>query len=264
MIDDAVASGVDVAFDRYPYTASSTGLSSFISLRDRQGSRAEVIARLNDPQKIKEFARSVDSRLKRIGGPQNIIISSSRLEENRKYVGKNLQECSELSNMEIPDFIRNILISENMNVSYISFSMSEDNLNLLYAHPLAMPGSDGSVNSANTTSNSLPHPRAFGTFTRFLSKYVREKKVIDLQTAIYKMCALPASRLQIKDRGMLIPGYRADVVVFNPATVCELSTYAQPRQYNTGIEHVFVNGVWTVKREKHTGALAGSVIRRET
>ena len=262
LIDEAVASGVDVAFDRYPYTAFSTGLSSFVPLEQRQGGRAEVVARLKDPQKSKAIARYGASRIEMLGGPQNVVITSSRQPENVKYIGKNLKECAEISGMEVQEFVHYLLISENMSVNIIGFAMAEENLRLLYAHRLGMPSSDGSVYSPQgPLSNSMPHPRSYGTFPRFLGTYIREQKVVDLQTAIYKMCALPASRLGIKDRGLLIPGYRADVVVFNPETVCELSTYAQPHQFNKGIEHLFVNGVWTVKNEQHTGALAGSVIR---
>ena len=263
LINDAVASGVDVAFDRYPYIAFSTGLNSFIPLEERQGGRGEVIARLKTPQKAKEIARYGASRIERLGGPQNVVITSSRQERNQKYIGKNLKECSELSGMETMEFVYDLLISENLGVSIIGFAMTEENLHLLYSHPLGMPASDGSVYSPQgQLSNSMPHPRSYGTFPRFLGTYVREQKVVDMQTAIYKMCALPASRLGIKDRGLLTPGYCADVVVFDPATVCELSTYMQPHQFNKGIEHVFVNGVWTLKNEQHTGALAGLTLRR--
>lgn len=164
--------------------------------------------------------------------------------------------------MEVQEFVHHLLISENLEVNIIGFAMAEENLRLLYAHRLGMPASDGSVYSPQgPLSNSMPHPRSYGTFPRFLGTYVREQKVVDLQTAIYKMCAFPASRLGLKERGLLIPGYRADVVVFDPATVCELSTYAKPHQFNKGIEHVFVNGVWTLKQGRYTGALAGSVLR---
>ena len=262
MIDDAAASGIDVAFDRYPYTAFSTGLTSFIPLAERQGSRAEVIARLQDPQKSKEIARFGDSRIERLGGPQNVVITSSRQPENLQYIGKNLRECTQMSGMGVQEFVHHLLISENMGVSIIGFGMTEDNLKLLFAHRLGMPASDGSVYSPQgPLSNSMPHPRSYGSFPRFLGTYIREQKVVDLQTAVYKMTALPASRLGIKDRGLLIPGYRADVVVFDPVTVCELSTYAQPHQFNKGIEHVFVNGVWTLKQAQHTGALSGAVVR---
>ena len=167
-----------------------------------------------------------------------------------------------MAGMEVQEFVHYLLISENMGVNIIGFAMAEENLRLLFAHPLGMPASDGSVYSPQgPLSNTMPHPRSYGTFPRFLGTYIREQKVVDLQTAIYKMCALPASRLGIKERGLLIPGYRADVVVFDPATVCERSTYEQPHQFNKGVEHVFVNGVWTIKEEQHTGALAGTVIK---
>ena len=262
MIDNAAASGVDIAFDRYPYTAFSTGLSNLVPIEERQGSRAEVVARLKDPQKRKEIALYCASRIDRLGGPQNVVITSSRKPENQQYIGKNLKECAPMAGMEVQEFVLHLLISENMDVSTIGFAMAEENLRLLYAHRLGMPASDGSVYSPQgPLSNSMPHPRSYGTFPRFLGTYIREQKVVDLQTAIHKMTALPASRLGIKDRGLLIPGYRADVVVFDPQTVCELSTYAQPHQFNKGIEHVFVNGAWTVKQAQHTGALSGSVIR---
>jgi len=262
MIDDAVASGVDVAFDRYPYTALSTGLSIYVPIEELQGSNAEAVARLKEPQKGAEIAAHVAARIEGLGGPQNVLITSCRQSENRKYIGKTLQEGAQMAGMTFKEFAHYLLISENMNVSMIAFAMSEDNLKLLYANRYSMPGSDGSVCAPQgPLSNGRPHPRTYGTFTRFLGTYVREQKVVDLPTAVYKMTALPASRLGFKDRGLLIPGYRADVVVFDPATVCELTTYDHPHQFGKGIEHVFVNGVWTIKQEQHTGALAGSVVR---
>ena len=264
LVDEAVGSGIDIAFDRYPYTASSTSLSSsFLPLDVKQGGTAQIVARLKDPQKAAEIDRFNASSLESKGA-RDVIISSCRKSENRKYVGKNLEECSELSGMGPLEFIRHILISENLSVSMISFSMSEENLRLFYAHPLAMLGSDGSAISTKANPGSHPHPRNFGAFPRFLGTYSRELKIVDLPAAIYKMSGLPASRLKLKDRGLLAPGYCADVVVFDPKTVCELSTYANPRQYNKGIEHVFVNGAWTIKHGRHTGALAGSVLRHKS
>jgi len=264
LIDNALASGIDLAFDRYPYIANSTGLNTFIPIKERQGSRAEVIARLKDPQKSKELARAFMDKLEEQGGPQNVLITTGRQPENMRFIGKTLKQSAELARMDVIDFIFYLLISENLGVSYIGFVMSEENLRFFYAHKLSMPGSDGSVYSPQgPLSNSTPHPRSYGTFPRFLGTYVRDQRVIDLQTAIYKMSALPASRLGIKDRGLLIPGYKADVVVLDYATVCELSTYEKPHQFNKGIEHVFVNGVWTLNNGRHTGALAGSVVRHK-
>ena len=262
MIDDAVASGVDVAFDRYPYTAFSTGLGTFLPVKERQGGSAQTIARLKDPQKSKEIARFVADKLQDLGGPQNVLIVSCRKTENRQFRGKTLQEGAQIAEMEAVDFLIYLLISENMSVRYLGFAMSQENLQLLYAHRLGIPASDSSVFSpTGPLSTGIVHPRAYGTFTRFLGTFVREQKVVDLQTAIYKISALPASRLGLKERGLLIPGYHADVVVFDPKTIGELTTYTEPHKFGKGIEHVFVNGVWTIKEAKHTGALAGSVLR---
>ena len=261
-IDKAIASGVDVAFDRYPYIAYATGLSIFIPVVDRQGSTAETVARLKDPHKGEEIATVVASKIIALGGPQNIVITSCSHADNKKYVGLNLQESAFMARMDFKEFARQILITDNMGVRMIAFAMSEENLKLLYAHRLSMPGCDGSVISPQgPLSTGKPHPRSYGTFPRFLGTYCREQKIMDLQTAVYKMTALPASRLRLKDRGLLIPGYRADVVAFDPATVCELSTFTHPHQFNKGIEHIFVNGVWTLKNGHYTGALSGSVIR---
>ena len=262
MIDNAVASGVDIAFDRYSYLAFSTGLSQFIPVQDRQGTSAESVARLNDPTKIGEIRRFAAAKLQGTGGPKNVLITSCRHADNLQYRGKTLQEGAEMAKMEALDFLFYLLKSENIGGNYFGFAMSEENLQLLYAHRLSMPGSDGSVVSPQgPLSAGRAHPRSYGTFTRFLGTYVRERKVVDLQTAIFKMTALPASRMGLKNRGLLIPGYQADVVVFNPETVKELATYTDPHQFGEGIEHVFVNGVWTIKNAKHTGALAGSVLR---
>ncbi|MCL1973369.1 MAG: amidohydrolase family protein, partial [Bacteroidetes bacterium] len=192
LIDDAVSSGVDVAFDRYPYTAFSTGLSSFVPLIERQGSNAEIIARLKDPQKGREIAAYGASRIERLGGPQNVVITSSRQPDNQQYIGKNLKECAAIAGMEVQEFVHYLLIAENMGVNIIGFAMAEENLQLLFAHRLGMPASDGSVYSPQgSLSRSMPHPRSYGTFPRFLGTYVREQKVVDLATAVYKMTALP-------------------------------------------------------------------------
>ena len=141
------------------------------------------------------------------------------------------------------------------------FAMKEENIQMEYRHPLSMPASDGSVYSPEgPLGEKMPHPRSYGTFPRFFRKYVREDKILDLATAVHKCSALPASRLKLKERGLLIPGYWADVVVFNPDTIEEKSTYDNLHQFPVGIEHVFVNGVWTIKEGLHTGKLAGMIV----
>ena len=139
--------------------------------------------------------------------------------------------------------------------------MKEENLVRIYAHKLSMPASDGSVYSPEgVLGQELPHPRSYGTFPRFFQQFVREQKVLDLPTAIWKCTGLPASRARFKERGLLVPGYAADVVVFDPATIADICTYAQPHTFPTGIQHVFVNGVQAIKDGAHTGALAGEIL----
>ena len=260
-IDDAVSAGIDIAFDRYPYTAFSTGFTSFIPIELRDGTSEDIYARLNDPgtcEKIKAYAYS---RLERFGGPQQVVVAGCNDPANAVYAGKNLAECCKISGMDEWEMIRYLLISEKLSVSQATFAMKEENLKKIYAHRLSMPASDGSVYSPEgVLGTELPHPRSYGTFPRFFEKFVREDKVIDLATAVWKCTGLPASRMKLKERGMLIPGYAADITVFNPDTIADLSTYAKPHTFPAGIEHVFVNGVHTIKNGSHTGVLAGVVL----
>ena len=256
-IDDAKAEGIDISFDRYPYTAFSTGFTSFIPIELRDGTSNDIYARLNNPaicEKIKKYAYS---RLERFGGPQQVVVAGCSDPANAIYAGKNLAECCKISGMDEWSMIRYLLISDKLSVNQATFAMKEENLEKIYAHSLSMPASDGSVYSPDgELGKELPHPRSYGTFPRFF-EIVREKKIIDLPTAIYKCTGLPASRIKLKDRGQLIPGYAADITIFNPDTIADVSTYAEPHTFPTGIQHVFVNGVWTIRDGQHTGELAG-------
>jgi N-acyl-D-amino-acid deacylase len=261
-IEEAQKEGLDIAFDRYPYIAFSTGLTSFIPLSERQGSDAEVIARLENKgfsDKIGEYARS---RIQRLGGAKNVVVVNFELPENEKFTGKNLEECSDMTGLDPWVFIRKILIEERLGPDIIGFAMNEDNVKLFLSHPLGMPTSDGSVYAPyGPLGEMTPHPRSYGTFPRFLGKYVREEKIIDLPTAIYKCTALPASRIGLRERGLLIPGYAADVTVFHPDTIIDTATFIDPHKFPIGIRHVFVNGQWTIRDGEHTGKLAGIVWR---
>lgn len=260
-IEQASASGLDIAFDRYPYIAFSTGLNSFIPLSERQGSDAEVLARLRDDVSAAAIGKYADSRFARLGGPSHVVVVNFKLPENQKYIGKNLEECSAISGLEPWPFVRKMLIDEKLGPDIIGFAMTEDNVRMFLSHPLGMPISDGSVYSpTGPLGESMPHPRSYGTFPRFLGKYVREEKIVDLPTAVYKCCGFPASRIGLRERGLLVPGYAADVCVFDPSTIIDTATFVQPHRFPIGISHVFVNGVWTIRDGKHTGALAGEII----
>ncbi|MEG1483838.1 MAG: D-aminoacylase [Bacteroidales bacterium] len=260
-IEDAKALGVDIAFDRYPYIAFSTGLTSFIPLNDRQGSNEEVLARLRNNIKAAEIGEYAISRINRLGGPQNVLIAACSAPQNSIYSGKNIEECSKLSGLKTWPIIRELLISENLGVQIVGFAMKEENVQLFLTHPLGMPASDGSVYSPKgPLGNEMPHPRSYGTFPRFFGKYVREDKICDLQTAVYKCTALPASRINLKERGLLKQGYAADIVIFNPTTIIDVATFNNPHQFPNGIEHVLVNGNHTIERGKFIGELSGVVL----
>lgn len=261
IIDEARESGLDVAFDRYPYTAFSTGLTSFIPLNERQGSDADVLARLNDPAQSAAIGKYADSRIARLGGPQNVLIAACKNPENAAYSGKDIAECCRISGLETWPMIRHLLITEKLGVQIAGFAMKEENLKLFYSHPLCMPASDGSVYSPEgELGQEIPHPRSYGTFPTFFGKYCREEKAVDLPTAVYKATALPASRIGLKDRGMIVPGYWADLVVFDPQTIADRSTYEQPHQFPAGIHHVFVNGDHAIKEGEFTGELSGMIV----
>ena len=260
-IDKARAEGIDIAFDRYPYTAFSTGFTSFIPIELRDGTSEDIYRRLNDKAACEKIKKYAYSRLERFGGPQQVVVAGCNDPANAVYAGKNLAECCKISGMNEWEMIRYLLISEKLEVNQATFAMKEENLKKIYAHPLSMPASDGSVYSPEgPLGKELPHPRSYGTFPRFFEKFVREDKVLDLPTAIWKCTGLPASRIKLKERGLLIPGYAADITVFDPETIADRSTYAQPHQFPTGIAHVFVNGVHTIKEGAHTGALSGIIL----
>jgi len=262
MIERAASDGLDIAFDRYPYTAFSTGMSSFIPLSERQGSREEIVVRLKDRATSRKIGEYAEARMKRLGGPANVVVTSCEKEHNKQYIGYNVEECAKMSGKEPWPFIRDLLIDENISVNIIGFAMTEENTSMFLSHPLGMPASDGSVYSpTGVLSESMPHPRSYGTMPRFLGKYCRDEALMDLGTAIKKCTSLPASRIGLKDRGRLLPGLYADIVIFDPATIIDLSTYADPHRYPAGISDVFVNGVWTIHDGKPTGNSGGGVLK---
>lgn len=260
-IENAAAQGVDIAFDRYPYTAFSTGMSTFIPLNERQGTNAEIIDRLKNETISKKIGDYSISRIARLGGPANVVVTSCKREDNKRFIGLNVEQCSALTGKDPWPFIRDLLIEENVSVSIIGFAMTEENVKMFLSHPLGMPASDGSVYSpVGPLSNSRPHPRSYGTFPRFIGKYCRDEKLMDLSLAIKKCTSLPASRIGLKNRGILLPGYQADIVVFNPNTILDTATYPEPHQFATGINDVIVNGIHTIRAGKALGTLGGVLL----
>lgn len=255
LIEDARNEGIDVTFDRYPYIAFSTGLTSFIPLELRDGSNADILGRLKERAVSDRIGVYAESRVKRLGGPGNVLVAACHNPENSGYSGRNIEECCRISGMEVWPMIRHLLISENLGVQIAGFAMTEENVRMFLSHRLGMVASDGSVYSPQgPLSAEIPHPRSYGTFQRFFGKYIREDRICDLATGIYKCTALPASRIGLKERGLIALNYAADIVIFNPDTIIDTADYANPHRLGKGIEHVIVNGQHTIEGGVYNGS----------
>jgi N-acyl-D-amino-acid deacylase len=180
----------------------------------------------------------------------------------RNYVGKTIAQIAKERGKTAPETILDLVIEDSSRVGMVYFLMSEENVKRNIALPYVSFCSDAqSMPNEGWWLENSTHPRAFGSFAKLLGKYVRDEKVIPMQEAIRKLTSLPCSNLKIKDRGLLKPGYKADLVVFDPATIQDHATFEKPHQYATGVEHVFVNGIQVIKNGEHTGAMPGRAVR---
>ncbi|MBI3813502.1 MAG: amidohydrolase family protein [Nitrospinae bacterium] len=262
LIESAVDEGIDIACDRYPYTAGNTGLQAVLPDWVFDGGKEKAIERLKN-NKIREDIRSELLKRYTSNDWDSVMISQVVTDKNKEAEGKTVKKGAELFKKDMLNFIFDILIEENMEVDAIFFSMNEDNMKRILKKDYVMIGSDSGARSKDGALGAgLPHPRTFGTFPRVLGKYCRDEKLFDLPTAIYKMTSFPCQRIGIKDRGLIKEGYFADLVIFNPDTISDTATYESSKSYPVGIEYVIVNGRITVKNGGHTGAKAGRVLRR--
>jgi dihydroorotase/N-acyl-D-amino-acid deacylase len=192
--------------------------------------------------------------------PEGTLILGVEKPENQRFAGRYLADIAEELNKHWIETAFDLVLSEGQRVGTIFFMMSEENVAMQIGQPWIKFGTDaGGIDPV--TATGLAHPRAYGTFTRVLGKYVREEGATTLEEAVRKMSSAVATRLHIDGRGLLVEGHYADVVVFDPATVGDRATYEEPHQVSTGIEHVFVNGVAVVSDGIHTGALPGRPVR---
>ena len=261
-IDAAVKSGVPVTFDRYPYIAYATGLTNLFPVWSRDGGTDSFLARLADSSVSPRIKAETLAKVELIGGWENVHISSVRDSTDRAAEGKRLGTYAKSINADPYELTVAMLNRNRGSVGMVGFAMSEDNLDRILAHPLGMVASDGgSFAVEGPTRRGSPHPRGLGTFPRVLGRYVRERKALTLTNAIAKMSAFPASRISLGYRGALKPGWFADVVVFDPATVADRATYEQPFQYPVGIKAVVVNGVIALRADQRSDRLSGRALR---
>jgi N-acyl-D-amino-acid deacylase len=268
-LDAARAAGQDVAANIYTYTAGATGLYATMAPWVQEGGHDKWVARLKDPAIRKRVIAEMrapavgwESLYQLAGGAENVLLIAFKNEKLKPLTGKTLAEVAKMRGVSPEDAIIDLIIEDDSRVGAAFFLMSEDNIKRNIAWPHTMFGSDeGAYSPAGVFLKSAAHPRAYGNVARLLGKYVREERVIPLEEAIRRLTSLPAAQLKIRERGALKPGYYADVVVFDPATIADHATYADSHKLSTGVSDVFVNGALTVSAGKHTGAKAGRVVR---
>ncbi len=239
----ARAAGVDAAFDRYPYLAYQTGLSNLFPVWARDGKPEDFLRRIDETATAARIRAYAEEKATLIGGWHNVQIASVSAPADKPAEGMRLDDVATARGLPPYETAVALLKANGGSVGMVGFAMSEENLERILAHPLAMVCSDGgSFAISGPARRGHPHPRGVGTFARVLARYVRERKALSLGAAIHKMSGLAAQRLRLAGRGMLRVGGAGDVVVFDPATVADRATFADPFQYAVGINAVFVNG----------------------
>jgi len=267
-INAARDAGADVTADTYAYTAWFNDFSAFIPPWAHDGGTAKLVERLKDPatrERIRKDmltpSRDWDNEWQEIPGPEAIMIGAVQNPELQPLLGKRLSEIAALWKKDAMEALFDFLIQDPASDVAV-FGMSQPDVTLALQQPWVSIDNDSEGTSpGGILGQAHPHPRAYGTFPRILSKYVREEKVITLEDAIRKFSALPAQRMHLTDRGVLKAGMWADVVVFDPATVHDRATFDNPNQLSEGMEYVLVNGVPVIDQGKMTGALPGKVLR---
>ena len=268
-INGARAQGLDISADTYAYPAWFNDFSAFIPPWAHDGGDAKLIERLKDPATRARIKKDMltpsttwDNEWQEIPGPEAILIGVVQNPKLLPLQGKTLAEVAKVWNKEPMEALFDLLIEDQAYTYVAVFGMSEDDVALAMQQPWVSVCNDSEgASPEGLLGQEHPHPRAYGTFPRILRKYVREEKKLSLEDAIRKFSALPAQRMRLTDRGVLKAGMWADVVVFDPATIKDMATFAEPNQLSRGMEYVLVNGVPVIDQGKMTGASPGKVLR---
>lgn len=259
MISDARAEGLEITADRYPYTASCTDLDSMLPLWVQKGGQREELERLRDPGLRKKISREIEKAYPSLEKWHHIMLSTVSVQ--KQLQGKRMDEVIIQRRQSPSQVLLDLLLEEKAEVTAIFFSMSEDNLREVLTQPFSMVGSDSSL-YLNHPGEGRPHPRALGTFPRFLRKFVREDKILKLGEAIAKMTRLPAQKLGLRRRGRIRKDYYADLTIFDLSTITDRATYEDPFSYAAGIDYTIVNAEIVFEKGKCTGKLPGKVLCR--
>lgn len=261
LVDDATDDGLEVTLDSYPYLAGSSYLHAFLPSWVQSGPTEELIARLTDPQVRARLHRDleVDGCDGSHGVPvdwSTVVISGVSDDAYADVVGSTVAELAARWGLTPLDAYCDLLVGDRLGAMCLVFTGNEDNVRAILQHPAHMAGSDGLL------VGGRPHPRAYGTFARYLAWAVREEGLVSLEEMVRKMTSSPAGLLGLSDRGRITTGMAADLVCFDPEAVQDRATYEHPRLAPSGITHVLVNGTVAVTDGQPTGALAGRAQRR--
>jgi N-acyl-D-amino-acid deacylase len=260
MIDAARQQGIEVTIDQYPYTASSTSISTLIPDEILADGQDSIKARLQRPETRKYVIQSMLARLRKRKLKHFSYAVVAYFGPDTAYNGKSIEQINLMKGRKHKAKEEALTIIDIMmqgGASAVFHGMSEDDVKRIMKYPYDMFASDASIRVFNA---GMPHPRGYGTNARVLAKYVRQEHVLSLEEAIRRMSSLPAQKFQLKDRGLLKEGMAADIVVFDPNQVQDLSTYERPHAYSKGFEYVIVNGAITVDHGKHNGTRNGKAL----
>ncbi|MEL7124082.1 MAG: D-aminoacylase [Bacteroidota bacterium] len=263
MIEGFREEGIDVTADQYPYTASSTSLSVTVPDWAQSGGRDSLIIRMNDPLEREKIIEGAKQKLARFGYSDFTYAVVANCPWNASYNGKNISEVNRMKGRGegLDNEVATILemLEKGKRVQMVYHAMSEDDVKSLMKYENTMIASDGGIPSFNIGS---PHPRSYGTNARVIHRYVNELGLFTLEEAIRKMTSFPARKYQLIDRGFILPGFAADILILDPERIKDMATFEKPHAYSEGIDIVVVNGEIVIKDKKHTGVRSGKILRR--
>ena len=267
-VNEARASGLRITADMYTYPASSTGLDAAFPTWMQDGGIEAWVKRLKDPAtreraiaEMKSDKGTENAKLV-VDDPEKVLLVGFKKDKLKPLTGKTLGQVARMRGKSPVEVAADLVVEDETRIQVVYFSMSPDNVRREVGLPWMSFDSDASSQAPEGVFlKSSTHPRAYGNFARLLGHYVRDEKAATLPDAIRRLTSLPATNLGLRQRGSLKPGYYADVVVFDPATIVDHATYEKPKQLATGVDDVFVNGVQVLRDGKHTGAKPGRVVR---
>jgi N-acyl-D-amino-acid deacylase len=268
-VEAARREGLDVTADVYPYVAASADMDALLPLWAREGSTEDMLARLRDPSARERIKRDLavstvewENEYYGAGGAEGFLIADVTNPSLKPLVGKRLSEIARDRGVDPVKALLDIVLEDRGTTRFVSFIMDEKDVALALAQPWAAFCTDSEHHAVDgPLSEGKPHPRAYGAFPRIFARYVREQGLIRLEDAVRRASALPAQILGLRDRGLLREGFRADLVVLDPATITDRATFEEPHQYATGIDYVVVNGQVVVDEGRITPARPGEVLR---